>query len=451
VTIARGAAIGALLAAIVAIAVLMFGAGGGTEYKVQMTSASQLVTGNQVQVAGHEVGKVKKIELADDNRATVTIEVDEEFAPLHEGTKAIVRVVSLPSIANRNLSLAPGPNNAPEIPEGGWLDADETTSAVDLDQLFDTFDTKTRRSLQEVLQGFSNWYVGKGGELNEALKYFGPALSTTAQVTRELAADQEIFERFVVDSSKVVTALADRSSDVSGFVGNTNEVMRAIGDQNVALAQALENLPAALRKGNTTFVRLRSTLDQLNELTNVTKPVVPELEPFFRRLDRFIRTSTPTFRDFGLLLRDKGKTNDFIDLLKDFPPLAKAARKSSRSGIEALRKSQKVIEFIRPYAPDFTAWITKFAEATAFYDANGHYARVQPIFNAFRFEENGGDGLLVPLTPGERVDAFKNRKNERRCPGGATQPAPDRSNPFTDDGRLDGADCNPAGVPPGEE
>jgi phospholipid/cholesterol/gamma-HCH transport system substrate-binding protein len=108
-----------------------------------------------------------------------------------------------------------------------------------------------------------------------------------------------------------------------------------------------------------------------------------------------------------------------------------------------------VIEYIRPYAPDFTAWISKFAEATAYYDANGHYARVQPVFNAFRFEDTGGDGTLVPLTPAERVDAFKNRKNERRCPGGPIQPAPDASNPFTDDGKLSPSACNPATVPPG--
>jgi phospholipid/cholesterol/gamma-HCH transport system substrate-binding protein len=449
VTIARGAAIGSLLAAIVAVGVLMFGASGGTTYHVRLQTASQLVKGNQVQVAGNRVGKITDIKLSDDNQADITIRVDDSFAPLHEGTKAIVRVVSLPSIANRNISLEPGPNSAPDIPDGGWLQTDNTTTAVDLDQLFNTLDPKTRRSLQNVLQGFAAWYVGKGHQLNGALRYFGPALETTSAVMRELSADQEVFNKFIVDASRFVTALASRSQDISGFVGNTNTVMNAIGDENVQLSRALQFLPGTLRSANTTFVRLRTALDQLNELTNVTKPIVPKLQPFFARLNRLVKRSTPTFRDFGQLLNARGSSNDFTDLLKDLPTLSRVASKSSRHSIDALKKSQRVIEFIRPYAPDFTAWITKFAEATAYYDANGHYARVQPVFNAFRFEDTGGDGTLVPLTPAERVDAFKNRKNERRCPGGAIQSAPDASNPFTDDGRLSASDCNPLSKPPG--
>jgi phospholipid/cholesterol/gamma-HCH transport system substrate-binding protein len=449
VTIARGAAIGSLLAAIVVVAILMFSGGGGHTYHVRLQNASQLVTGNQVQIGGNRVGKITGIKLSNDNQADITIEVDNKFAPLHEGTKAIVRVVSLPSIANRNLSLAPGPNSAPSLPDDSTLPTDQTTTAVDLDQLFNTFDPKTRRSLQNVLGGFASWYVGRGGDLNTTLKYFGPALSSTSQLMQQLGADQQVFNRFIVDASRFVTALSQRSQDISGFVGNTNTVMRAIGDQNAQLSQALKFLPGTLRSANTTFVRLRGALDQLDQLTNVTKPVVPKLAPFFARLNKLVKTSTPTFHDFGQLLRAKGSSNDLIDLLNDLPTLARVASKSSADSIAALKKSQKVIEFVRPYAPDFTAWITKFAEATAFYDANGHYARVQPVFNAFRFDDTGGDGTLTPLSPAERIDAFKNRRNETRCPGGATQPAPDGSNPFTDGGRLTAAACNPATTPPG--
>ncbi len=427
----------------------MFGADGGTTYHLRLQNASQLVQGNQVQIAGKKVGNITDIELSDNNEANITIKVEDEFAPLHQGTKAIVRVVSLPSIANRNISLAPGPNNAPEIPDDGWLETDQTTTAVDLDQLFNTLDPKTRRALQNVLAGFSNWYVGQGGELNETLKYFGPALATTSQVMQELAADQKVFNDFVVDASKFVTALSQRSEDVTGFVSNTNTVMRSIGDQNAALAQALDNLPGTLRQANTTFVRLRSALNELDELTNVTKPVVPELQPFFARLNKLVKRSTPAFHDFGQLLSARGKTNDFTDLLKALPELARVGGRASKNSIQALRKSQKVIEFLRPYAPDFTAWITKFGEATAYYDANGHYARVQPVFNAFRFDDTGGDGTLVPLSPQERLDAFKNSRNERRCPGGAFQRPRDGSSPFTDDGRLTAEECNPDARPPG--
>jgi phospholipid/cholesterol/gamma-HCH transport system substrate-binding protein len=449
VTVARGAALGSLIAAVVAVGVLMFGGGGGQEYKFRFQNAGQLVNGNQVQVAGKAVGKITKIELTDDNQAEITATIEEDFAPLHEGTTASIRQASLPSIANRFIVLSPGPNNAAELDGGSTIPTDKTTAPVDLDQLFNTLDPKTRRSLQKVLTGFQNWYVGKGEELNRTFKYFGPSLSTTAAVMRELSADQKVFERFLIDVSRLVGALAERRDDVAGFVSNTNTAFKAIADENVSLAQALSFLPGTLRRANATFVELRGALNELDELTNVTKPFAKDLAPFFRRLDRLVVASTPTFKDFADLISQSGKDNDLTDLLRDLPRLEKVATPSFSNSIKALRRSQPVIEFIRPYAADFSAWIEKFAHTTAYYDANGHYARVSPAFAAFRFEDNGGNGILRRATDADRQNVITDRSNDRRCPGGATAPAQDGSSPFTDDGKLSSEDCDPAVVPPG--
>jgi phospholipid/cholesterol/gamma-HCH transport system substrate-binding protein len=449
VTVARGAALGSLIAAVVAVGVLMFGGGGGEEYKFLFQNAGQLVNGNQVQVGGKPVGKISKIELTDDNQAEITVKIDDDFAPLHEGSTATIRQPSLPSIANRFIVLTPGPNNAPELDEGSLIPTDKTTAPVDLDQLFNTLDPKTRRSLQKVLTGFSQWYVGRGEDLNTTFKYFGPSLSQTDLVMRELSADQKVFQNFIVDVSRLVGALAQRREDVAGFVSNTNTAFKAIADENVSLGQALSFLPSTLRRANASFVELRGALDELNELTNVTKPFASDLAPFFRRLDKLVVASTPTFKDFADLIRKSGKSNDLTDALKDLPRLDKAAQPSFRNSIKALRRSQPVIEFIRPYAADFTAWIEKFAHTTAYYDANGHYARVSPAFAAFRFEENGGSGILRRATDADRQSVITDRGNDRRCPGGAIQPAQDGSSPFTDDGKLTAEDCDPSVVPPG--
>jgi phospholipid/cholesterol/gamma-HCH transport system substrate-binding protein len=448
-TIARGAAIGSLIAAVIAVGVLMFGGNGGTEYKVRFQNAGQLVKGNQVQIGGKSAGKIKKIELTDDNQAEVTIKVDDEFAPLHQGTTAVIRTISLPSIANRNISLHPGPNYAPKIPDGGMLDTDRTTTPVDLDQIFDTLDEKTRKSLQLLLQGFAGWYDARGGDLGESFKYLSPALATTAEVTHELSADQKVFSEFLVDTSRLVSALAERRDDVAGFVTNTNTVFKAIGDENVSLGQALSFLPGTLRRANATFVSLRAALHELNRLTNVTKPFANDLAPFFRKLNKLVKTSTPTFHDFADTIGLRGSHNDFTDVLRNLPELASVAHRASANSIDALKKSQKVIEFIRPYAPDFTAWIEKFGHTTSYYDANGHYARVSPVFSAFTFSDNGGDGLLTPASPADRRNVITDRGNDRRCPGAATQTAQDASSPFTDDGRLTTNDCDPSNRPPG--
>src|SRR6476646_7254562 len=157
-TAARGVALGALAVAVVVVAVVLLRGGDQHTYKLVFQNAGQLVKDDDVQVGGRRVGSVRKIELTNNNQAQITIAVDNDFAPLHEGTTAIIRATSLSGVANRYIALTPGPNSNPKLSDGATLGTDKTTSIVDLDQLFNTFDPKTRASLQQSLQGNAQHY-----------------------------------------------------------------------------------------------------------------------------------------------------------------------------------------------------------------------------------------------------------------------------------------------------
>jgi phospholipid/cholesterol/gamma-HCH transport system substrate-binding protein len=445
-TIARAAAIGSLVVAVIAIAVLMFGGGGGTEYTVRMQTANQLVKGNEVKVGGLPVGEITDIKLSDDNQADIKVKINDDFAPLRRGSSITVRHTSLPSVANRYLSLHPGPNNAPEIPDGGTLDVDETTNAVDLDQLFNTLDPKARKGLQGVLRGFGGWYAGQSENLAQSFEYLGPSFGNLSRLMDELGRDQKAFTRLVVNGAKAMGAIAARRDDLAELVTNGTGFARALGQENVALDRALAALPAVLQQGSTTFRTLTSSLDDLDRLTDVSKPQIKGLAPFLRRFSSLFATMTPTFKDFRRLVNEPGAYNDSVDLFRVSPELEKISRESSKNSIASLKKGQDEVEFFRPYAPDIAAWITHFSQVPAYYDANGHYARVLPIFNAFRYDEAANE--LTALTPAERVTAV-NQRGVKFCPGGATQPSSDGSNPSTDDGRLGPEDCDPTQRPVG--
>src|SRR5215208_7586574 len=139
-TIARGVAVAALALAIVLVAVLLLRGGGTHQYDLVFQNAGQLVKDDDVQVGGRRIGSVRKITLTDDNQAEITISVQDGYAPLHAGTTALIRATSLSGIANRYVALTPGPNSNRKLPEGARLGTDETTSIVDLDQLFNTLD-----------------------------------------------------------------------------------------------------------------------------------------------------------------------------------------------------------------------------------------------------------------------------------------------------------------------
>jgi phospholipid/cholesterol/gamma-HCH transport system substrate-binding protein len=257
----------AIAALVLILALLFFTGGSSYEAKAIFQNAGQLVKGNQVLVSGQQIGTVTDIRLTDDGHAEIVMKLDR-FTPLHEGTKAVVRATSLSGIANRYVALTLGPNSAPKLRSGTTIPADSTTAPVDLDQLFDTFDGKTRRGLQQVIQGSATQYDGKAKQADRSLHYLNPALSTSSQLTRELVRDRVRFQQFVTDTSNVVTDLADRRAELTSLVSNTNATAGAIGSENAALARTLDLLPSTLRNANTTFVNLRATLDDLDPLVN---------------------------------------------------------------------------------------------------------------------------------------------------------------------------------------
>lgn len=437
---ARFLALAALIGAAVLIVLLMFGGDGGYRVNAVFENAGQLVKGNQVRVGGRPIGSVEKITLDDSSQAVVELKVDDELAPLHAGTEATIRATSLSGIANRFVALAPGPDSAGEIPDGGRIGVDETTAPVDLDQLFNTFDPKTRRGLQQLIEGQAIYYGGRSREASEALRYLSPALASTSRLTRELVYDDGVFDRFLIDTSRVMRAVAQRRSDLASLVGNANATAAAIGDESQSLARALDVLPGTLRKANTTFVNLRSTLDDLDPLVAASKPATVDLAAFLRQLRPLTADAEPTVRDLRVLISKPGPNNDLIDLTAKLPRLEQLTGTVFPRAIRTMDRSSEVVDTLRQYTPDLAGWFTKFGQAAAAYDANGHYARIQPMFSPFSV--NDATGLLTPVTPANRLDGFE-KLRFRRCPGGAMQPPPDGSAPVAAPG------CDPSTSPPG--
>lgn len=443
--VARFAAVGAVVVAVVLLIVVL--AGGGTEhrYSLLFDNAGQLVKGDDVQVGGRRVGQIRTIELTNDNQARIGITVREPIAPLHEGTQAVIRATSLSGVANRYVALTPGPQNQRKLDDEATLGRDGTTTIVDLDQLVNTLDEPTRADLRKVVKGFSTQLDGQGAQANRAAEYFNPFLSTSRKLVSELTRDEATLTQLLLNGSKLSTALADRSDDLTSLVSNANDTASAIAAEEQSFDRALQALPTTLRRGNSTFVNLRAALVDLNALTDASKPATRDLAPFLRRLRPFVNEGQPTIRDLRKAVSRPGADNDLVEATLKFPRLSDIAAPALSNGARSLRRSRKNIAFFRPYTPDFVGWLRNFGQGTAFYDANGHYARVAPRASAFSFADDGEGGLLNAIAANDRLNAL-DKGNTERCPGGATQVAPDGSNGNTDELLPEGG-CDPSQTP----
>jgi phospholipid/cholesterol/gamma-HCH transport system substrate-binding protein len=424
---ARIAAIAALAIVVLALAYLLLAGNGSHSYKLVFQNAAQLVPDNQVLIGGQPVGSVESIDLTDDNLAEIEVSVEQE---LHEGTTAVIRATSLSGVANHYISVSPGPNSNPALEENATLGLGSTTTEVDLDQFLNTFPNPVRRALGEFIRGSADQFRDRGKEANETFKYFGPALNRTGAFLRELNADQKLLERFVVSSSKLATAVAQRGNELSSAVSNASTAFGAIASQNEAFDRTLRLLPPFMRQSNTTFVNLRAALDDLDPLVETAKPATRNLAPFLAELGPVLSKAVPVFRDFRLSARRQGFANDTAELFGFLPGVQRRASKAFPHAEQGIDDFQPNLNFARSYTPDIFNGFGKLGQITGYYDGNGHYARAQLALNLFRRDDSGE---LEPIRPSDQYDPFGDSAGSRRpCPGGATQDAPDGSSPFVD-------------------
>ncbi len=438
---------GALVFALLAVAFVLFTRDDEHSYRFIFDNAGQLVRGDVVRVGGTGAGTVSGIELTKDSRAEVTVSVKDDFAPLHSGTTATIRAQSLIGVANRYVDISPGPNFRAELDDGAVLQAENTTSIVELDQLFNALDPPTRKGLQQTFEGFAAWYSGKEGEANVTARYFPPLVVGTTNLLNEINRDSQTLQDFLVDTSSVMGALADRRAELTDLVGNAGTTVTAVASDTSSLSRALEQLPPALRQGSDTFVALRPALDDLQRLAVESKPATKDLAPFFRDLQPVAKNSVVTFSKLSAMFRSPGAGNDLYDLLRDLPPLAKMSKTALPRARRALDEGRDFFSFGRPYTPDLTAFLRSFGQAMAPYDANGHYLRAMPVFDIYRFVDDANGGHYEPKAPADRgKGAPLSFGNLRRCPGAAAPPPADGSAPFVDSGPSANVDCDPSQV-----
>jgi phospholipid/cholesterol/gamma-HCH transport system substrate-binding protein len=448
---------------IAVIYLLLSSGGGGNHYRLVFETGGQLVKGNQVLIGGVPVGSIDSVSLRDNGQAEVDITVNR---PLHEGTSAIIRATSLSGIANRYVSLEPGPDNAPELKNDTTITEVDTTSPVDLDQLFNTLRGPERQALRNVIQGSATVYAGKGPEANQTYRYLSPSLVATDRLLQELDRDENTFTDFLVNGASVVSAVAQRRNDLSALTQNANQALGAIASENQSFDQGLAALPGTLRQANTTFHNLRPALDDLTGLVNASKPATVNLAPFLQQLKPVAQRAVPVFKDLGRAVNLKGKANDLADATADLAPLEKRAAEVSPVTIAAMQNSLPDLTFFRPYAPDLMAGVAHLNQISGYYDADGHYARVNPVgLGVFGL---AGAAPNFTYTPQSASNVFAdygvfggpNRDVFRRCPGGSTPPVL-QSNPFAFPspggvfpgpplgGPASPADCNSTQVVPG--
>lgn len=363
-----------LLAAVVAVAVLLF-TGGGTTHTLRagFDNAIQLTPGQEVRIAGRRVGKIGEIDLRD-GQASVELKInDDDVWPLTKGTVARARYGSTTAYLSRYIELYPGPKNVGSLADGAIISTTDTQSAFELDDGYRIFRGATTKETGKLVDGLGDGLDGQGQPLREGLAAAPGGLDATADLTHELAFDGERLRTLAEAGDRTTSALAAKQGDIRELVTNAAGTFDELAAHTRAQQIALDKAPETFNTTTATLKRLDTSLDGLTGLVNDIAPGAPAL----RRFAEIARPTLANLRETSPLLAstlDRGavampRLQRFFNTSTPFFPQAQ----------RALTTFQPQLNCIRPYIPEVVGFLGTWSGQLQNYDASGHYARSFPL------------------------------------------------------------------------
>ena len=229
------------------------GFGGGEDYKAIFSNASMLQEGDDVRVAGVNVGEVKAVDHYQRNNAIVTFQVKDEIN-LTSASRAEIRFLNL--VGDRYMALEQGSDSdAQPLEPDGTIPVENTSPALDLTVLFNGF-----QPLFQALQP---------DQVNEL----------SINLVRVLQGEGGTVASLMQKTASLTNTLADRDQLIGEVINNLTQTLNTVDRHREQLGQLITELKGWM----TDLARDRSTigasLDNVSELTVVVADLVRRSRP----------------------------------------------------------------------------------------------------------------------------------------------------------------------------
>lgn len=362
------------------------------EIKIPFDEATQLAEQSDVRISGVNVGKVQNIVLAPNrHQAMATVDIDDKYAPLPDRTRAILRTKTL--LGETYIELTPGPQNGPQLADGGTLPSANVAQSVQLDEIFRTFDPSTRKAFQTWMQESAAAVHGQGQNLSYGIGQLEPTFASLDKLFRVLDTQRQAVGQLFRNTATTVEALRGREGELQSLIRSSNAVFSTTARRNHDIEALFRAFPTFLDESQLTLARLKSFSLNADPLMKQLVPVAKQLSPtliafanqapeakgFFEGLAPVIANATTGFPALRKIFRD------------EFPPLLRATQ-------PFLRNLNPLVAGLGLYKNEATSFFANIAAATN---------ATTPVFNA-NGEKTHYLRVMGPLTP-ESVSTYPSR------------------------------------------
>jgi ABC-type transporter Mla subunit MlaD len=340
------------------------------EINVPFKEATQLAQQSDVRISGVSVGKVQDIVLAPNGeQAMAKVDINDKYGPLPANTRAILRTKTL--LGETYIELTPGSRKGPKLADGGTLPAAQIAESVQLDEIFRTFNAKTRAAFQTWQQEAAVAIEGQGASLSYAFGELEPAFTSFDRVFRVLDSQRLAVKQLFRNGATSLRALRGRQGELAGLIENSNAVFSTTAARDRDIEALFRAFPTFQDESKLTLNRLKSFALNADPVMKQLVPVAEQLSPtliafsklapqakgFFEGLEPVIDRAPTGFPAARKLFRDQ------------FPPLLRAVD-------PFLRNLNPVITGLGLYKHELTATMANIAAIS-----NGKLTEENAAFN----------------------------------------------------------------------
>ncbi len=326
-------------------------------FSVPFDEATQLAVESDVRISGVSVGKVKAIDLSDSGNADATVELDAQYAPIPSDTRATLRQKTL--LGETYVELSPGSAESEPLPEDGALPIAQVAESVQLDEIFRTFDSRTRAAFQAWMQGQAAAFRGRGDDFSIAIASLDPFAQEADTALRLLDSQSNAVSGFFRNAGEVFGALSENPGQLRGLITNGNQVFRTTAQRNEDLATAFTIFPTFLRESRATLARLERFATDSDPVVRALLPTADEIDPTFTALGRLSNQLDPFFAGLrGTIDAAPAGSKALRRLLgDDLPPLLGRFD-------PFLAQLNPILEVVSIYRSEVTGFLANAAAAT---------------------------------------------------------------------------------------
>jgi phospholipid/cholesterol/gamma-HCH transport system substrate-binding protein len=328
-----------------------------------LPDAGQLAPGARVTIAGLQVGKVTSVSRRGLG-AIVGVELtDRRVTPIPQDSHVQLRLHT--PVGENYLAITPGSSHT-AVPSGGALPISQADDYVNVDQILSILQGPSRERARQLIQGMGGALAGRGTQLGAFLDGTSGALTAGSHLIQTAYDDRAQISQLVQQLGDLAGQIGARGSAITQIGNQGLSTMDAIAARDVALQDALNALPA-------TLAQVRTTSTILAGVSPRAAPVLLNLAAAVREVRPAVRLLYPAAQQGRAVMRQLGGAAPALrQTVQGLQALSGPAAAALPQLQAMLCQADPMLRYIRPYAPDFSAWITGMGSMSNNYDAIGH-------------------------------------------------------------------------------